>query len=165
MLYYTGFYRILPSFDFRNELKVGYSIEVFVSLIPMLFCQIFNNYATEGEVNFVQKAALWMKLMSILILMLEQVLMIAEVKKAKEMKELGIGLSELSEEDRRRKYGRFMMYVAFIVLGLFMILLVVGIAAQKDGRSCEERQSLESAVCIDCDEKACMECDGNSKVC
>tara|TARA_B110000285_G_C15058842_1_gene581154 strand:- start:829 stop:1248 length:420 start_codon:yes stop_codon:yes gene_type:complete len=139
LLYYTGFYRILPSFDFRNELKVGYSIEVFVSLIPMLFCQVFNNYATEGEVNFVQKAALWMKLMSILILILEQVLMIAEVKKAKEMKELGIGLSELSEEDRRRKYGRFMMYVAFIVLGLFMILLVVGIAAQKDGRSCEER--------------------------
>ena len=71
LLYYTGFYRILPSFDFRTELKVGYSIEIFISLIPMLFCQIFNNYATEGEVNFIQKAALWMKLMSILILILE----------------------------------------------------------------------------------------------
>ena len=65
--------------------------------------------------------------------------MITEVKKAKEMKELGIGLPEMSEEERRSRYGRFMMYVAFIVLGLFMILLVVGIAAQKDGRECEER--------------------------
>ena len=88
-----------------------------------------------------------------------------EVKKAKEMKELGIGLGEMSEEQRRKKYGRLMMYVSLTVLGLFMILLVVGIAAQKDGRSCGERQSLESAVCIDCEEKTCMDCDGNSKVC
>ena len=103
--------------------------------------------------------------MSILILMIEQVLMITEVKKAKEMKELGIGLPEMLEEDRRRRYGRFLMYVAFIVLGLFMILLVVGIAAHKEGRSCDDRQSLESAVCIDCWEESCMECDGDSKVC
>lgn len=70
-----------------------------------------------------------MKLMSILILILEQILMILEVKKAKEMKELGIGLPEMSEEQRRKKYGRLMMYVSLTVLGLFMILLVVGIAS------------------------------------
>lgn len=65
--------------------------------------------------------------------------MILEVKKAKEMKELGIGLPEMSEEQRRKKYGRLMMYVSLTVLGLFMILLVVGIASQKDGRSCGDR--------------------------
>jgi hypothetical protein len=129
LLYYTGFYRILPSFDFRTELKVGYNIEVFVSLIPMLFCQVFNNYDTDGDVSFVQKAALWMKLACILVLILELALMIVEVKKKKEMKELNIGLPELSEEDRRSKYGKFMAYVAFIIMGLFMILLVIGIAS------------------------------------
>ena len=67
--------------------------------------------------------------MSILILILERIFMYFEVKKAKEMKELGIGLPEMSEEQRRNRYGRLMMYVAFTVLGLFMILLVVGIAA------------------------------------
>lgn len=46
LLYYTGFYRILPSFDFKYEMVAGYAIEIFVSLIPMLFCQIFNNSAT-----------------------------------------------------------------------------------------------------------------------
>ena len=128
-MYYTGFYRILPSFDFRTELKVGYTIEIFISLIPMLFCQIFNNFDTEGTVSFVQKAALWMKLGSILILILELALMIVEVKKAKEMKELNIGLPELSEEERRSKYGKFMAYVSFIIMGLFMVILVIGIAA------------------------------------
>ena len=70
-----------------------------------------------------------MKLISILILILERIMMYYEVKKAKEMKELGIGLPEMTEEQRRSRYGRLMMYTAFTVLALFMILLVVGIAA------------------------------------
>ena len=55
--------------------------------------------------------------------------MILEVKKAKEMKELGIGLGEMTEEQRRKKYGRTMIYVSITVLSLFIILLVVGITA------------------------------------
>ena len=144
---------------------MGYTIEIFVSLIPMLFCQIFNNFDTEGEVSFIQKSALWMKLGSIILLILELTLMIIEVKKAKEMKELNIGLPEMSEEDRRSKYGKFMAYVSFIIMGLFMVILVIGIAAQKEGRICVERQALESAVCVDCVEAACMDCEGDSKVC
>lgn len=81
------------------------------------------------------------------------------------MKELNIGLPELTEEERRNKYGKFMAYVAFIIMGLFMIVLVIGIASQKDGRICVERQALESAVCVDCAEKACIDCEGNSNVC
>ena len=80
-----------------------------------------------------------MKLGSILILILELALMIVEVKKAKEMKELNIGLPELSEEERRSKYGKFMAYVSFIIMGLFMVILVIGIAAQKTKRECLER--------------------------
>jgi vacuolar-type H+-ATPase subunit C/Vma6 len=38
LLYYTGFYRILPSYDFKYELLVGYAIEILISLIPMFFC-------------------------------------------------------------------------------------------------------------------------------
>jgi len=43
LLLYTGFYRLLPTRDFRDELVVGYALELFLSMIPMLFCIIFNN--------------------------------------------------------------------------------------------------------------------------
>jgi hypothetical protein len=33
----------LPTKDFRTELAVGYSLELFLSMLPMLFCIIFNN--------------------------------------------------------------------------------------------------------------------------
>jgi hypothetical protein len=37
LLYYTGFYRVLPSEDFKYELVVGYAMELFFTTIPMLF--------------------------------------------------------------------------------------------------------------------------------
>ena len=33
LLYYTGFYRVLPGFDFNDEIKVGFTIELFLSLL------------------------------------------------------------------------------------------------------------------------------------
>lgn len=49
LLLYTGFYRLLPSRDFPFELAVGYSLELFLSMVPMLFCIIFNNAETENK--------------------------------------------------------------------------------------------------------------------
>jgi hypothetical protein len=51
LLYYTGFYRILPSLDFKQELNFGFAMEILLSLIPMFFCQIFNNSASEGKLG------------------------------------------------------------------------------------------------------------------
>lgn len=48
LLYYTGFYRVLPSYDFNKEIKNGFTIELFLSLLPMFFCQVFNNSASKG---------------------------------------------------------------------------------------------------------------------
>lgn len=42
-LVYTGGYRFLDSKEFSKEISFGYTIELFVSLIPQLFCQAFNN--------------------------------------------------------------------------------------------------------------------------
>ena len=43
LLLYTGFFRLLPSRDFPYELGVGFALELLLSVIPMLFCQITNN--------------------------------------------------------------------------------------------------------------------------
>lgn len=38
LLLYTGSYRLLPVRDFPHELGVGYGLELFLSVIPNLFC-------------------------------------------------------------------------------------------------------------------------------
>ena len=43
LLFYTGFYRLLPSKEFPYELFSGYTIEISLSILPMFFCQVFNN--------------------------------------------------------------------------------------------------------------------------
>jgi hypothetical protein len=101
LLYYTGFYRILPSSDFKYELAVGYAMELFLTTIPMLFCQLFNNSSTEGKLKGIQSLALLMKLFSLSILIVELFMLIWEVKKNYDMKKLGIGRKKLSEEERR----------------------------------------------------------------
>lgn len=56
--------------------------------------------------------------------------MIWEVKKTKEMKELGIGPQKIKEEERRKKYAKPMSYISFAAMGVFMILLIIGVASQ-----------------------------------
>ena len=56
LLLYTGFYRLLPTRDFRNELAVGYALELFLSMIPMLFCIIFNNSEAISQSGSLEEA-------------------------------------------------------------------------------------------------------------
>jgi hypothetical protein len=41
---------VLPSEDFKYELVVGYAMELFLTTIPMLFIQMFNN-SSRGEMK------------------------------------------------------------------------------------------------------------------
>lgn len=78
LLLYTGFFRLLPSRDFPYELAVGYALELFLSMVPMLFCMIFNNAETL-EKTALQSAAMLLKVCSLLALLAELILMIWEV--------------------------------------------------------------------------------------
>ena len=62
------------------------------------------------------------------MIIIELGLMIYEIKKIKELKELGIGPQQISEEQRRNKYAKPMSYVSLIAMGAFMILLIIGVA-------------------------------------
>jgi len=50
-LYYTGFYRLLPSKDFPVEISLGYAIDLFLGVFPMLFIEIFNNSLSPGKLE------------------------------------------------------------------------------------------------------------------
>ena len=57
-----------------------------------------------------------------------------------------------------------MSFVAVFSMVVFLIFLVVG-AFVSPGRQCEQRQALESAVCIDCLDKKCDDCSSGSSTC
>ena len=156
LLYYTGFYRVLPSSDFKYELAVGYAMELFLTTIPMLFCQLFNNSSSE-KIIAVQSMALLMKLFSLTILIIELIMLIWEVKKNYDMAKLGIGMKKLTEEERRNRYAKKMSYAAFTSMVVFIIVLLIGSVSNK-GRECAERQALEQAVCVDCEDSNCLNC-------
>lgn len=78
LLYYTGFYRVLPSYDFNKEIKNGFTIELFLSLLPMFFCQVFNNSASKGQLDSLQRAALIMKFISFILMVIELSMLIWE---------------------------------------------------------------------------------------
>jgi hypothetical protein len=114
---------------------VGYSMELFLTTIPMLFCQLFNNSSTDGKLKGIQSAALLMKLFSLFILIVELFMLIWEVKKNYDMKKLGIGMKKLTEEERRTKYAKRMSFVAFGSMIFFLVILIAGSAANKS-REC-----------------------------
>jgi predicted transcriptional regulator len=43
ILFFTGFYRHLPSLDFPGELALGLCSELFITTIPLLLLWVFNN--------------------------------------------------------------------------------------------------------------------------
>ena len=47
-----GFYKLLPNKDFRCEIMVGYLVEIFTSVLPMLSVQVMNNSATVGALTW-----------------------------------------------------------------------------------------------------------------
>ena len=109
-----------------------------------------------------------------MLLILELILMIIEIRKANEMWKLGIGMKKRREEERRWKYGKKMAIVSMVAMFAFMILLIASVASVKPEERrtpenvlavCDERQALEGAVCVDCVDRSCNVCAEDSTVC
>lgn len=146
LLLYTGFFRLLPSRDFPYELAIGYALELFLSMVPMLFCMIFNNAETENK-SALQSAAMLLKVCSLLALLAELILMIWEVSLNRRYAKLGFANSKkLSEEQRRREWGKKLSWVAIASMATFIIILVIGVLTTSE-RECGPRQALSSATC------------------
>jgi len=126
LLFYTGFFRLLPSKDFPFEMGTAYAIELFFQLIPNLFCQVFNNAETQGDLTNIQSAALIMKLLCLVLMITELVMMIWEVTKNKDLRKLGIpGFEKLTEEQRRMQNHSRMSIIGFASMAIFIALLIL----------------------------------------
>ena len=164
VLLYTGFFRLLPSRDFPQELGVGYGLELFLSTLPMLFCQVFTNTGTE-TLTPLQSAALLLKAIGLVILVVEVGLMVWEVSLNNRMVELEQHqFKKASEEERRAQWGKRSVIAAIATMVDFLIIVVAGVGGT-DARQCGTRQALEAATCIDCADPYCVSCEAGSEIC
>lgn len=155
---------MLPSKEFPFEMGVAYSLELFLQLIPNLFCQVFNNAETPGDLTKIQSAALAMKLICLILMVTELSVMIWEVANNRDLKKLKIvGFEKLSEEERREKNHKKAITLATASMALFIAFVVLA-SVFGEGRKCGDRQALENAVCSDCWSPYCQECPGSSSV-
>lgn len=138
LLFYTGFFRLLPSKDFAYELFSGYSIELCLSILPMFFCQVFNN-ANSDSLTLLQSLAMIMKIASLLILMIELAMLVWEMQFNKKMRKLGQSeYNKLPEEERRRKWSKKMTFLAVFSMTVFLAFLIGGVFVSP-GRECAKR--------------------------
>ena len=87
-LIYVGFFRLLPSLDFRAEILFGYSLELILSLFPMILIQMFNNSDVPGKLTGIQSASLTFKFLALLNMIPELIMMIWELKLNNDFKKL-----------------------------------------------------------------------------
>ena len=93
----------MGSGDFSKEIGLGYSTELFFSLIPLLFCQSFNNTSQIGNPTGLQNISVILKFFSLIAFIIEVVLMIVEIRLNIKMRKLKVkGFEKKSEENRRR---------------------------------------------------------------
>ena len=90
------------------------------------------------------------KLFALMNFFIEIVIMIWEIRLNLKMKKLGIAeFQKLTEEDRRRKFGRKSTIYGWVSFALFIVILVLGLALAP-GRSCHGSRGVETGVCVDC---------------
>jgi len=76
--------------------------------------------------------------------------MIWEIKLNYKMRGLNIkGFEKLTEEDRRRTYGRKYSVCGFIGLAIYVVIFAFCFFSV-DSRSCTDKHSLELGVCVPC---------------
>lgn len=150
MLYYTGFYRLLPSKDFPIEISLGYAIDLFLGVFPMLFIEIFNNSLSPGKLATLQSVIIIFKLLSLLNFTIEIIVMIWEIRLNYKMRGLNIkGFEKLTEEDRRRTYGRKYTVCGLVGFIIYMLIVVLCFFAVVS-RTCTDKHALELGVCVPC---------------
>mmetsp|Transcript_15570 Transcript_15570/g.23885 ORF Transcript_15570/g.23885 Transcript_15570/m.23885 type:complete len:282 (-) Transcript_15570:842-1687(-) len=139
LLSYTGFFRILPIKDFRNELLFSYLIEFVLSVLPQLMFQLFNNYMTDIEnMTEIQSLTLEVKVVFILWLVLELAIFLWEYCKIKRMQKDKIpGMQKISEEQRRAENAKSATLSGIISMVLFLAILI-GFISQGEARQCSD---------------------------
>jgi len=76
--------------------------------------------------------------------------MIWEIKLNYKMRGLNIkGFEKLTEEDRRRTYGRKYSVCGFIGLAIYIVIFAFCFFSV-DSRACTDKHSLELGVCVPC---------------
>lgn len=158
ILFYTGFYRNLPSLDFPGELGLGFCSELFLTTIPLLLLWVFNALLSTSVLP-IQVAALLLKFFSFIIFIIELIFATWEYLNNKKLKKYKIkGFQKKSEEERRQKYSKLVGMYSLVASIIFIFILLLTLLTTPN-RQCQNRAALEQAVCVYCEDQNCAVCD------
>lgn len=164
-LFYLGFYRVLPSDGYGRALAIGYAIDLFLNLIPMMLCQIWTNAEAGLDLTPVQSWAIILKVFMFLSFIFELSLMTCEIYHTNKLQKLEVrGYEKPTEEKRRAKAWCQGSFSGIGSAAAFLLIVIAGLAATK-GRSCGAGHALELAVCNKCERDNCAECTSDSRTC
>lgn len=140
-------------------------MELITSFIPMFFLQVLNNSNIEGDLYNLMRVAALLKLGSFCFFIIEPIVVASEITHNVRMRKLKVEKYEkLSELDRRRKYGKVMSILAICSIVVFIGLVITG-GVLTTNRTCGDRQALQNAVCVNCEDQRCLSCEFNSEKC
>lgn len=124
----------------------------------------------EGEddtmpLTALQSVAMLVKIISLCALLTELVIMIWEVKLWRDAAKLGMkDGKKLTEEERRRAWGKKLSWVALGSMAAFIVVLIVGVASTS-ARTCPAGEAMESATCVPCADPNCGNCSDGPNRC
>ena len=164
-LYYGGFYRVLPSDGYGNALAIGYGVDLFLNIIPMVLCQVWTNAEAGVNLTPLMSWAIIIKMFSLISFIFEVLLMICEIRTHKKLQELEVrGYIKPTEPERRAKACRLGVFTGIGSCAFILLIMVIGLAATP-GRKCGTGHVLELAVCNKCQRDNCAECESDSRTC
>ena len=159
-----GFYKLLPNKDFRCEIIVGYVVEVFTSLLPMMSVQVMNNSAMEGSLTWLQATSLTLRIISLLLFGVEILIFLWESFTNFKMRDSNLRqYKRLSDQQRVQTYGSRHSKIATIGLISSLVIIFLG-SMFISRRNClptkpgEQERILNWGVCTDCPSN-CESCD------
>lgn len=121
--------------------------------------QVLNNANTKDEFTTIQSGAMIVKLMCFLFLIIEIIIFVWEMFTIRQMRELKLeGFEQPTEEERRKKYSKKISMAAIGLMGVFIVVLILGIALT-EGKTClSEAETLENGACVSCKDGYCQDC-------
>lgn len=159
-----GFYKLLPNKDFRCEIILGYVIEVFTSLLPMMSVQVMNNSKMEGSLTWIQATSLSLRIFSLILFGVEILIFLWESFTNFKMRDSQLRqYKRLSDQQRVEAYGQRHSKVATIGVISSLIIIFLG-SLFISRRNCittkpnEQEKILNWGVCTPCPEN-CLSCD------
>ena len=105
-IFYTGSFRLLSSTDFNTLMLQGYLWEIFTVVMPFFIVEVMTNLREE-DITGIQRLAMIVKCLWLLLFLVELVLMLFEINRVRNYQARNVvGYNQSTPQQIRQKYAK-----------------------------------------------------------